>query len=314
MKTFSTLAVVAALSSSAIATNLLHEKAGRLDRRHGNAHIAPQWIKRRSPIQRRQATSIVPGEASLLTVSNTTDSHSTAVPTTTATPTATVDTAALAASADAESSRLAKLSSASVASVASVKSQQAADAAASEAAASSSSAAAAAASSKAAALKQQQEQAAADAAASSSSAAAAAASSKAAAAKKASEEAAYQATHTVQAAAVQTTAASSSSSQTYTGGYATFYTQNGVAGACGKVNPDSALIIAQDSRMYNNGANCGRSITLTRTDNGASVTAVIADECPTCETATSLDLSVGAFTKIATEEEGMVPISWHYND
>lgn len=36
-----------------------------------------------------------------------------------------------------------------------------------------------------------------------------------------------------------------------------------------------------DSRMYANGANCGRSITLTRTDNGASVTAVVWDEvCP----------------------------------
>ena len=55
------------------------------------------------------------------------------------------------------------------------------------------------------------------------------------------------------------------------------------------------------------------------------------DECPTCDNGTSLDLSVGAFTQIATEEEGevcrlplkfisgsnsniKVPISWQFND
>ena len=58
--------------------------------------------------------------------------------------------------------------------------------------------------------------------------------------------------------------------------------------------------------MYDNGANCGRSITITRTDTGQSVTATVADECPTCENGTSLDLSEGAFEQIATKAEGMV--------
>lgn len=46
----------------------------------------------------------------------------------------------------------------------------------------------------------------------------------------------------------------------------------------GAVNLDSAKIIAIDSAMYDNGGNCGRSITITRTDNGATVTATVADE------------------------------------
>lgn len=64
--------------------------------------------------------------------------------------------------------------------------------------------------------------------------------------------------------------------------------------------------------MYNGGANCGRQVKIVRTDNGASVIATIADECPTCDTGTSLDLSVKAFTSIATEDEGQVPIKYTY--
>ncbi len=38
----------------------------------------------------------------------------------------------------------------------------------------------------------------------------------------------------------------------------------------------------------------------------------VADECPSCENANSIDLSVGAFTAIATEAEGMIPITWDW--
>ena len=54
-------------------------------------------------------------------------------------------------------------------------------------------------------------------------------------------------------------------------------------------------------------ANCGRQIQLTNTNNGKSVVVTVADACPTCTDENDLDLSVGAFTQIATEEEGEVP-------
>lgn len=114
---------------------------------------------------------------------------------------------------------------------------------------------------------------------------------------------------------------STSSSQVYTGGYATFYSQGGVAGECGTVHSDDDYVIAIDSNGWwqdyesnDSSPYCGKHITLTNTNNGKSVTAVVADVCPTCETANSLDLSIGAFNQIATEEDGMVPITWYFTD
>ncbi|ORY86660.1 RlpA-like double-psi beta-barrel-protein domain-containing protein-containing protein [Leucosporidium creatinivorum] len=57
---------------------------------------------------------------------------------------------------------------------------------------------------------------------------------------------------------------------------------------------------------------CGQQILITRTDTGAQVTATVRDSCPTCVNNESLDLSQGAFTAIATESEGMVPIEWYF--
>lgn len=114
---------------------------------------------------------------------------------------------------------------------------------------------------------------------------------------------------------------STSSSEVYTGGYATFYSQGGVAGECGTVHSDDDYVIAIDSNGWwqdyesnDSSPYCGKHITLTNTNNGKSVTAVVADVCPTCETANSLDLSIGAFNQIATEEDGMVPITWYFTD
>ncbi|KAL8281462.1 hypothetical protein RQP46_006146 [Phenoliferia psychrophenolica] len=228
-----------------------------------------------------------------------------------ATPTA-VEAAAASAKALAASAASAASSSSAAAAIASANAAQKLNA---ENAASSSSAAAAQASQDAATAAASQ--AASQAKQAAASAAAAASSKAAAAAAKASQDAAAAvaaATKTADALLGQVTGAVGSAVKTYTGGFATYYLQNGVAGACGKVNPDSALIIAIDSAMYANGANCGRSITITRTDTGQSVTATVADECPTCENGTSLDLSEGAFNKIATVAEGMVPMSWHFNN
>lgn len=109
--------------------------------------------------------------------------------------------------------------------------------------------------------------------------------------------------------AAATTAASSSSSGTYSG-EATYFFQNGVAGACGNVNSDSAYIVAIDSAMYSSSL-CGKSLTIS--GNGKSVTATVADECPSCASSGSIDLSVGAFTALADESAGVVEVTWSWN-
>ncbi|KAI0670351.1 hypothetical protein C8Q78DRAFT_1069973 [Trametes maxima] len=97
---------------------------------------------------------------------------------------------------------------------------------------------------------------------------------------------------------------------------ATFYFQGGQAGACGAVNPDSAFIAAMQTKRYGDlgakSALCGQKVQITNKKNGKSVTVTIADACPTCGTENDIDLSQGAFDQIATEEEGEVPITWHF--
>jgi expansin (peptidoglycan-binding protein) len=92
--------------------------------------------------------------------------------------------------------------------------------------------------------------------------------------------------------------------------------QGGAAGACGNFNPDSAHIAALQTAMYGNlgavSSHCGQQIKITNTQNGKTVIATVADACPTCVSSTSVDLSYGAFTEIATVEEGMVPITWEF--
>ncbi|KDQ33147.1 plant-expansin-like protein [Pleurotus ostreatus PC15] len=100
------------------------------------------------------------------------------------------------------------------------------------------------------------------------------------------------------------------------GGFATFYDQHGVAGACGDVNPDSALIAALDYRTYGDtskkSSHCGSKVNIKNTKNGKSVIVTVADACPTCENKASIDLSRAAFNTIATEDEGIVPIEWFF--
>ncbi|GAA5820604.1 hypothetical protein JCM10212_004093 [Sporobolomyces blumeae] len=181
--------------------------------------------------------------------------------------------------------------------------------------ASSSSAAAAAASSKAAAEW---------AASSSSSAAAAAASSKAAAeeaaaSSKAAADAAWASSSSAAAAAAATSAASSSGSSSgsghvYSGGIATFFYQNGVAGNCGQVNSDSTLLVALPTATYDNGAHCGKYVTITRSDTGNSIRALVADSCPTCNNNSCLDLSWGAFSALGgTQNMGVFDITWQFD-
>lgn len=102
-----------------------------------------------------------------------------------------------------------------------------------------------------------------------------------------------------------------------TGGFATYFYQGGNAGECGTVHSDYDKVIAIDANGWwsdyqSNNASpyCGKWITLTNTNNGKSVTAMVADVCPTCDTNNSLDLSLGAFEAIADTSAGEVPITW----
>ncbi|CAE6471557.1 hypothetical protein ACGC1H_005312 [Rhizoctonia solani] len=106
----------------------------------------------------------------------------------------------------------------------------------------------------------------------------------------------------------------SGSGETYTGGHGTYFYQNGVAGACGKVHSDDDYIVAVDYRRYGDLSKqsdlCGKKVKVTNTKNGKSVTCVVADACPTCNNGNSLDLSRGAFQEIATLDDGLVPITY----
>lgn len=110
----------------------------------------------------------------------------------------------------------------------------------------------------------------------------------------------------------------SSGAQDFTGGIATFFFQNGVAGACGKVHSDSDFIAAIDQSRYGNPGEvsslCGQQVVITNTKTQATVTVTIEDDCPTCKNGNSIDLSVGAFTQIGTQEEGEVDIVWHFKN
>ncbi|KAI0306461.1 RlpA-like double-psi beta-barrel-protein domain-containing protein-containing protein, partial [Multifurca ochricompacta] len=96
----------------------------------------------------------------------------------------------------------------------------------------------------------------------------------------------------------------------------TFFFQGGVAGACGKVHSDNDFIAAIDEKRYGfSGAVsslCGKRVKITNTENGKTVIVTIADDCPTCKNANSIDLSVAAFKAIAPLSAGIAPISWSF--
>lgn len=127
----------------------------------------------------------------------------------------------------------------------------------------------------------------------------------------------YEALTTTSSQPAATSTSSGSSGDVMTGGFATYFTQDGRAGECGQSHSDSDKVIAiatngwwSDYEYSSSSPYCGKYITLTNTNNGKSVTAMVADACPSCEAKNSLDLSLGAFAEIATEVDGMVPITW----
>ncbi|KAF8610008.1 barwin-like endoglucanase [Ceratobasidium sp. AG-I] len=125
-----------------------------------------------------------------------------------------------------------------------------------------------------------------------------------------------QTTKTSSSAAPEPTEPSSGGGEVFEGGFATFFTQNGNAGACGDKHDDYDLVVAADKDRYGDlnkkSDLCGKKVLITNTDNGKQVTAIIADACPTCKNSNSLDLSLGAFDKIGARETGMLPIKWQF--
>ncbi|GAA5871812.1 hypothetical protein JCM3774_000306 [Rhodotorula dairenensis] len=267
-----------------------------------SAAVAAASVTTEKATSAASTTSAVSSATS--TVASTTKAATTSTPPTTAAPatTTTRDQAAIEA---ASSSKVwEQQQSLQLAAKAASSSEAAAAYAASQAAASQAAASQAAAS-EAAQAQAQASQAAASKAAQEAAAAAAASSSEAAAQAQASQAAAA-------AAAAAEAQKKPTGGNVYTGGYATYYTQNGVAGHCGSVNPDSAYIVALPSATYAGGSHCGQQVTITRTSTGKTIQATVADSCPTCVNNACLDLSVAAFTAIATEAEGMVDITWQF--
>lgn len=104
--------------------------------------------------------------------------------------------------------------------------------------------------------------------------------------------------------------------ETFTG-TASWYTQNGNAGACGQYHSDSDYIVALKTDLYGwtgqRSQYCGRSLTITNTATGATAQAIAADACPGCSSYYSLDLSTGLFQALGNLDQGLLPISWHWN-
>lgn len=108
------------------------------------------------------------------------------------------------------------------------------------------------------------------------------------------------------------------------GGMATFYGQSdggNSVGACGNEYPDSAMIVAASTKgQYYPNPNavspyCGRQVRIKAAGDyagqGNTVTATIADACPTCENGNSLDLSYAVYDAIGISRDvGTYDIEW----
>lgn len=93
-------------------------------------------------------------------------------------------------------------------------------------------------------------------------------------------------------------------------GKATFFEPG--LGACGWQSSASDHIAAIDSAQYAGGSNCGKWATVFHGD--SSVRVKIVDECPTCPSSSSLDLSPAAFSALASQDLGEIDITWKMDD
>jgi hypothetical protein len=110
------------------------------------------------------------------------------------------------------------------------------------------------------------------------------------------------------------TASTSNDNAFITGGFGTWFTQNGVAGACGTKHKDTDFVVAVPTKNYAKGTNCGRHVRIVDIATGKSAEAVVADECPTCDNDQCLDMSVALFKQFATLGVGEFAIKYQYLD
>ncbi|PWN98825.1 barwin-like endoglucanase [Tilletiopsis washingtonensis] len=92
-------------------------------------------------------------------------------------------------------------------------------------------------------------------------------------------------------------------------GKATYYYQNGQPGSCGGYAGDNDRVVAISSK-FKSARKCGGKLKITNTSNGKSVTARIADTCPTCAKY-DIDLSVGAFKALGSMSKGVLNVDWY---
>ncbi|CBQ70620.1 conserved hypothetical protein [Sporisorium reilianum SRZ2] len=94
-------------------------------------------------------------------------------------------------------------------------------------------------------------------------------------------------------------------------GQATYYAAG--FGACGWYNSGSDFIVAMNAPEWNGGSNCGKTVTITNTQNGNTQRAQVVDLCPGCSWG-SLDMSTSLFSALnnGNMDAGVFPITWSY--
>uniref|UniRef100_A0A0W0G1H4 RlpA-like protein double-psi beta-barrel domain-containing protein n=1 Tax=Moniliophthora roreri TaxID=221103 RepID=A0A0W0G1H4_MONRR len=93
-------------------------------------------------------------------------------------------------------------------------------------------------------------------------------------------------------------------------GDATWYQPNGNYGACGWKLSNSDMVVALPSGKYANGSKCRKHINVHY--KSKSVNVVVADLCPGCGP-NDVDLSEGAFKKLAGLDVGRMKVNWDFS-
>ncbi|KAI0123360.1 RlpA-like double-psi beta-barrel-protein domain-containing protein-containing protein [Xylariales sp. AK1849] len=96
-------------------------------------------------------------------------------------------------------------------------------------------------------------------------------------------------------------------------GEATFYGGNLSGGSCSFTTytlPSGLFGTAFSGSAWDSAAHCGECVKVTGPD-GNSITAMIVDQCPECES-THLDLFEDAFLELGTASEGVISISYEF--
>ncbi|KAF9020834.1 hypothetical protein BDZ89DRAFT_957958, partial [Hymenopellis radicata] len=82
---------------------------------------------------------------------------------------------------------------------------------------------------------------------------------------------------------------------------------NGNKGACGVYSQDFELVVAVPAWAYKQHSSCWKRVNIQH--GGSSIQATVVDLCPSCEPG-HVDLSPGAFKRLASLAEGEIPITW----